>query len=146
MRANGWDEFLSAQKHPIDWALAVVLVLGFLWGLTACAPSDKSSSPAPALSAPGAASTPAVGGWSQAQTDADDVQEAARFAVQAYAVAQHSRTLYKDVVEAQRQVVAGVNFKLKLQLLHNGTPRTAHATVWHPLKGAYQLSDWVWVD
>jgi Cystatin domain len=146
MRANGWDEFLSAQKHPIDWVLAVVLVLGFLWGLTACAPSDQSSSPAPALSAPAAASTPAAGGWSQAESNADDVQEAARFAVQAYAVAQHSRTLYKDVVEAQRQVVAGVNFKLQLQVLHKGAPRTAQATVWHPVHGAYQLSNWVWVD
>ena len=142
---------MFAQKHAIDWALALGLVLGLLCGLTACAPSDKTSgpaaaTPAPALSSPASVSTPAVGGWSQAESNADDVQEAARFAVQAYAVAQHSRTLYKDVVEAQRQVVAGVNFKLKLQVLHNGTPRTAQATVWHPLHGPYQLSDWVWVD
>ena len=142
---------MPAQTHPIDWTLALGLVSSLLWSLTACMPSDKTSGPAPetpvpALSTPAADSTPAVGGWSQEESNADDVQEAARFAVQAYAVAQHSRTLYKEVVEAQRQVVAGVNFKLKLQVLHNGTPRTAQATVWHPLNGPYRLSDWVWVD
>ena len=142
---------MSAQKHPIDWALSVVLVLVFLWGLTACAPSDKSSNPAlagtaPALNASALGLTAPIGGWSQADSNADDVQEAARFAVQAYAVAQHSRTLYKDVAQAQRQVVAGVNYKLQLQVLHIGTPRTAQATVWHPLDGPYQLRDWAWID
>jgi Cystatin domain len=142
---------MAAQTNLIDGTLAAGLVLGLLWGLTACAPSEKTASPAPAstapaLSAPAVDSTPVVGGWSQAESNADDVQEAARFAVQAYAVLHHSRTLYKDVVEAQSQVVAGVNFKLKLQVLHNGAPRTAQATVWHPLHGPYQLSDWVWVD
>jgi hypothetical protein len=43
-------------------------------------------------------------------------------------------------------VVAGVNYKLQLQVLHIGTPRTAQATVWHPLDGPYQLRDWAWID
>jgi hypothetical protein len=142
---------MSSQAQPIDWTLVVGLAAGWVWSLTACAPSEPVSIPtpartAPALSVPAVVLTPSTGGWSQAEFYADDVQEAARFAVQAYAVAQHSRTLYKDVVEAQRQVVLGVNFKLKLQVLHLGTPRTAQATVWQPLHGPYQLSDWVWDD
>jgi hypothetical protein len=96
---------------------------------------------------PPAASSEAIpGGWSRSETNADDVQEAARFAVQAYAVKHHSRTLYKDVVDAHSQVVAGVNFKLKLQVLHNGEARTAQVTVWHQINDQYQLIDWAWVD
>ena len=76
----------------------------------------------------------------------DEVQEAARFAVQTYAVLHRSRTLYKDVLEAQSQVVAGANFSLKLQVLQDKTARTAQATVWRQLNGQYQLSDWRWLD
>ena len=76
----------------------------------------------------------------------DEVQEAARFAVQTYAVLHRSRTLYKDVLEAQSQVVAGTNFSLKLQVRHENSPRTAQATVWRQLNGQYQLSDWRWLD
>ena len=142
---------MPSHAQPINWTLVRGLAAGWVWSLTACAPSEPASIPtpartAPALSTPALVLPPATGGWSQAEFNADDVQEAARFAVQAFAVAQHSRTLYKDVVEAQRQVVSGVNFKLKLQVLHLGTPRTAQATVWRQLHGAYQLSDWVWVD
>jgi hypothetical protein len=87
-----------------------------------------------------------LGGWSKADPFADDVQEAARFAVQTYAVAHRSRTLYKDVLEAQSQVVAGMNFNLKLQVRHENSTRTAQATVWRQLNGQYHLSDWRWLD
>ena len=121
-------------------------------GLAACgARPVESAAPANVMhSAPPtkgpSATLPLPGGWSPVDANAEDVQEAARFAVQAYAVAQRSRTLYKDVLEAQQQVVAGVNFKLTLQVLHLGTPRVAQATVWRRLDGAYQLTDWTWRD
>lgn len=86
------------------------------------------------------------GGWSVQDPLDDDAQEAARFAVQTYAVAERSRVLYKDVIEAQRQVVSGMNFKLTLQVMHDARQRTARVTVWRQLNGSYQLTEWVWLD
>ena len=137
-----------AQLRQQTLVLAMLINFG---GLIACAPKDPAISPASATSQPASspsdmASYPVVGGWSQAEPLADEVQEAARFAVQAYAVFHRSRTLYKDVLEAQSQVVAGTNFSLKLQVRHENSPRTAQATVWRQLNGQYQLSDWRWLD
>ena len=86
------------------------------------------------------------GGGSPIDPWNEQVQEAARFAVQTYAVGQRSRVLYKEVLSAEQQVVAGLNFKLKLQVEHNKTLRTAQITVWRQLSGQYQLTDWVWLD
>ena len=109
-------------------------------GLLAC--SERES-----LSIPSASMNKALpGGGSPIDPWNEQVQEAARFAVQTYAVGQRSRVLYKEVLSAEQQVVAGLNFKLKLQVEHNKTLRTAQITVWRQLSGQYQLTDWVWLD
>ena len=86
------------------------------------------------------------GAWSSTDAWHEEVQEAARFAVQTYAVGQRSRVLYKDVLVAEQQVVAGLNFKLRLQVQHDKTVRRAQVTVWRQLSGQYQLTEWVWLD
>ena len=86
------------------------------------------------------------GAWSPVDAWHEEVQEAARFAVQTYAVGHRSRVLYKDVLNAEQQVVAGLNFKFKLQVQHDKTVRRAQVTVWRQLNGQYQLTDWVWLD
>lgn len=141
---------MLAHTNPTHWSVSLGVV-GVCLSLMACKPSNQVANPTPvhpaaALSPAAPVSSVTAGGWSQADANADDVQEAARFAVQAYAVAQHSRTLYKDVIEVQQQVVAGMNFKLKLQVLHNGQTRNAQVTVWRQLNGQYQLTDWAWSD
>ena len=145
---------MPAPSHFFQCTLVLGMLSSVLGGLTACAPKDQAlipassdSQPAPTPSTPSdTASYPIMGGWSQSDPLADEVQEAARYAVQAYAVLHRSRTLYKDVLEAQSQVVAGMNFSLKLQVRHENSPRTAQATVWRQLNGQYQLSDWRWLD
>ena len=130
--------FMEALTRAGLLALAVLasLCLGACSAKDAPGPSAASTDKNMAL----------PGGWSALDPLSDDAQEAARFAVQTYAVAQRSRVLYKDVIEAQRQVVAGVNFKLSLQVMHDGRKRTARVTVWRQLNGTYQLMDWVWLD
>ena len=93
------------------------------------------------------ATRPAVpGAWGLIDPFNPDVQEAARFAVQTFAVQNKQRVLYKDVIQARQQVVSGLNFELQLKVTLDGTARTAQATVWRQLNGAYSLHSWVWLD
>ena len=109
-------------------------------GLLACGEREP-------LSAPSASVNETMpGAWSPTDAWHEEVQEAARFAVQTYAVGQRSRVLYKDVLAAEQQVVSGLNFKLRLQVLHDKTVRRAQVTVWRQLSGQYQLTEWVWLD
>ena len=87
-----------------------------------------------------------VGAWTQADVFSPDVQEAARFAVQTLAVQNKARVLYKDVIIARQQVVAGLNFELNVQVTWDGTHRTAKATVLRQLDGVYRLQSWDWLD
>lgn len=126
------------MSRPELLALAVFVSLC----LSACNAKDVAVSAGPSVDVNRAL----PGGWSALDPLAEDAQEAARFAVQTYAVAQRSRVLYKDVIEAQVQVVAGMNFKLTLQVMHDARKRTSRVTVWRQLNGTYQLTEWVWLD
>jgi hypothetical protein len=90
---------------------------------------------------------PAVpGAWGPIDAFSPDVQEAARFAVQTFAVQNKQRVLFKDVTQARQQVVAGLNFEFQLSVTLDGTPRTAQAVVWRQLDGVYSLHSWIWLD
>jgi len=85
-----------------------------------------------------------TGAWGAADAYSDEVQEAARFAVQKQAVATRSRLIFKDVQSAQVQVVAGLNFRMKLVVVNDGVSQNAVATVWRNLENQYQLTEWQW--
>ena len=86
-----------------------------------------------------------TGGYAHADPFAAEVQEAARFAVQAQAVDTHSRLIYKDVLTAQTQVVAGQNYLLSLAVIEDGKPRQAQVKVWRQLNNRYVLTQWDWM-
>ena len=86
-----------------------------------------------------------TGAFSPADPFAADVQEAARFAVQAQAVNTHSRLIYKDVLTAQTQVVAGRNFRMTVAVTEDGQPRQAQVKVWRQLNDSYTLTHWDWM-
>ena len=124
--------------------MALKLKVLLCWALVcvgACSPepsaSDRSALPA---------TKPLAGAWAQADVFSPDVQEAARFAVQTFAVQNKARVLYKDVTQARQQVVAGLNYELQLQVTMDGSTRTAKATVWLRLDGSYRLQSWDWLD
>ncbi|WP_350294474.1 cystatin domain-containing protein [Limnohabitans sp. Rim8] len=87
-----------------------------------------------------------AGGWTQADNFNEDVQEAARFAVQKQAVLTQSRLIYKDVLSAQTQIIAGLNFQLKVSVTEQDLPRYARVTVWRNLQNQYSLTQWVWTN
>jgi hypothetical protein len=113
--------------------------------LLACSPEKTEGLPAPQASSTVSAE-PVAGAWALADAFSPDVQEAARFAVQTYAVQNKARVLYKDVTQARQQVVAGLNFELHIQVSLDGASRKVSAKIWRQPDGAYRLQAWAWLD
>jgi hypothetical protein len=89
------------------------------------------------------------GGWGTAAASSKEVQDAAAFAVAAQAKAEGNSKGGKPlelvkVVEATQQVVAGMNYKLRLNVKQDGMERSAEAVVYRKLSGAYELTSWTW--
>jgi hypothetical protein len=94
-----------------------------------------------------------AGGYSNASVTQKDVEEAAAFALTAKArelakkKGQKSRLELVRVLAAQTQVVAGINYRLRLEVKVNGAAKEAEAVVWHqPWKktAPWQLTSWKW--
>lgn len=85
-----------------------------------------------------------AGAWAPADAFSPEVQEAARFAVQTFAVQNKVRVLYQEVTRANQQVVAGLNFELQLLVTLDGTKRSVLVKVWRQPDSSYRLESWVW--
>ena len=109
--------------------------------MAACSPEKPA-----AVSAPLSEAAPVAGPWATADAFSPEVQEAARFAVQTFAVQNKARVLYKDVTQARQQVVAGLNFELQLLVTLDGASRSVSATVWRQPDGSYRLQAWEWLE
>ena len=109
--------------------------------IAACSPEKPA-----AVSAPLSEAAPVAGPWATADAFSPEVQEAARFAVQTFAVQNKARVLYKDVTQARQQVVAGLNFELQLLVTLDGASRSVSATVWRQPDGSYRLQAWEWLE
>jgi hypothetical protein len=115
--------------------------------LLACSPDKPQWWPATPASSVTMVSAEAVAqAWALADAFSPDVQEAARFAVQTFAVQNKARVLYKDVTQARQQVVAGLQFELDLQVTLEGAKRHAKVIVWRQPDGVYELQSWAWQD
>ena len=79
---------------------------------------------------------PLPGGFSQAATTDAEVLKAAQFAVKAH----DAKLTLQSVNAAEQQVVAGINYKLKLT---TSDGRNADAVVWRKLDGSYELTSWL---
>ena len=92
---------------------------------------------------------PMPGGYTTAAVTSNDVIQAAAFAIKAQekASGKTSRMELVKILEAERQVVAGVNYRLKLNVKLNGKGKTAEAVVWWQAwrkPDPYQLMSWNW--
>jgi hypothetical protein len=120
------------------------LLLMSLGSLMACSPPPPSASPPTAPSQTRDSLAVQAGGWTETDPFSQDVQEAARFAVQRHAIHTHSRLIYKDVKAAQTQVVEGQNFQMHVTVFEQGLSRSAAVTVWKNLQNQYTLTHWQW--
>ena len=82
------------------------------------------------------------GGFSAvAATDAEALA-AAKFAV----AARDAKLQFQTIETAERQVVAGLNYRLTLRVSDAGKARRADAVVWRKLDGTHELTSWNWLD
>lgn len=87
------------------------------------------------------------GGWYDAKVDDPEVVAAAKFAVKK-TQAEHKKLTMDRIAGAAKQVVAGMNYWVDLELTDRagGKPvrRKAEAVVYQDLDGKYSLTSWKW--
>ena len=92
--------------------------------------------------------TPVVGGYSTAEVTDAEVISSANFAIKAQAKKQKAKIKLVAVSRAEKQIVAGTNYRLCLQveMLENdkktAVPQTVQVIVFRSLKQKYELKSW----
>ena len=85
-----------------------------------------------------------MGGWSNVSTTNAHVIVAAQNAVDAQAKLAQEKLALAAIVDAQQQVVAGMNYKMTVSVDRAGTNVLAAAVVWAKLDGTYETTKWEW--
>jgi hypothetical protein len=95
------------------------------------------------LLAPGCtrAQPPLPGGFSEVKPD-EVTLAAANFSVGEISKKLNEPLALKGIVSAERQVVAGLNYRLELDLTKNNQPYRVRAIVWRRLDGIMELTSW----
>jgi hypothetical protein len=80
-----------------------------------------------------------VGSYNAAPTD-DDVRAAADAAVRS--AFPDGKAALVRIEKAERQVVAGLNYRMTLVVRHNNVERTYATVVWRKLDGTHDVASW----
>jgi Aspartic acid proteinase inhibitor len=89
-------------------------------------------------------STGLPGGYAPAKLT-EDVKAAADFAVHEEAKREGVDLKLVSISKAEKQIVAGVNFRLALAVNRSVSTRVAKAVVFRDLKSGYSLTSWEWL-
>lgn len=92
------------------------------------------------------APTPPMPGSYQAAEVNDEVREVARFAVREARQQTGGKLKLLKVLGCERQVVAGMHYRLRLKVRRAGEPALASALVFAALDGSRTLVSWQWDD
>jgi len=76
----------------------------------------------------------------------DDIKAAAEFAVQQQAKRDAVVLNLSDISKTERQIVAGVNYRLDVVVKGSGSARKARVVVFKDLKSHYKLTSWEWLN
>ncbi|MFZ9478397.1 MAG: hypothetical protein ACO29T_05775 [Steroidobacteraceae bacterium] len=94
---------------------------------------------------PGVAPAPPMPGSYQATTRiGPEKREAANVAVRERAFKERATLRLVAIERVDRQVVAGLNYRLRLRVELGGQPRVAEAVVYRNLQGQHALTSWQW--
>ncbi len=87
-----------------------------------------------------------VGGYAEASATNTEVVAAAQFSVKALAAMPERMPVITlvEILFASQQVVAGMNYRLRLKVKVDGKDRDVEVVVWRKLDGEYQLTSRVW--
>jgi Aspartic acid proteinase inhibitor len=77
--------------------------------------------------------------------DQDEVREAAAFAVKQEGAKGEVAIVLKAIVDSQKQIVAGTNYRLVLLVEKDGEKKQARTTVFRGLDQHYELKQWEWM-
>jgi len=115
--------------------------MGVTWLLLA-----MTSAAGMASGALGAAPAPPMPGAYQLATSiGPDERAAATVAIRERALQERKALRLVAIERVDRQVVAGLNFRLRLRVELGGQLRTAEAVVYRNLQGQHQLTSWQWL-
>lgn len=98
-----------------------------------------------AITAGDVPSTGLPGGYAPAKLT-EDVKGAAAFAVREEAKREGVEFKLVSISKAEKQIVAGVNFRLALAVKRSGLTRVANVVVFRDLKSRYSLTSWQWLS
>jgi hypothetical protein len=87
-----------------------------------------------------------VGGYKPAAANDPEVTAAARFAVAARGKSENAVITLNSVLAAERQTVAGANYRLCLEVEVEGATQNVRAVVFKSLQKQYQLKSWEEAD
>jgi cystatin-C len=85
-----------------------------------------------------------AGGYGPVDTKDPQVRAAARYAVAVENKKIKSGVIFRLLVKAEQQVVAGMNYKVCLKVKNGKRIRYATAVVYRDLKGKRSLTSWEW--
>lgn len=86
------------------------------------------------------------GGYQRVELNKPEVKAAADFAVQEQAKREDSALQLKAIVEAEEQVVAGMNYRLTLTVAKGDQTQKANAEIFRALDSHYELKSWEWLS
>jgi hypothetical protein len=95
---------------------------------------------------PSQAAEQIVGGYSETSVTNAEVVAVAQFAVKAQAATSEQKIVITlvELLSARQQVVAGMNYRLRLKVKVDGKVKEAEAVVWRKLSGEHELTSWTW--
>ncbi|MEP7071913.1 MAG: cystatin domain-containing protein [Verrucomicrobiota bacterium] len=75
-----------------------------------------------------------------------EIQAAASFAVAQESKTEGGKLELTKVVQSSQQVVAGMNYQLRMQVLRQGKEVMAEAIVFRGLDSHFELKSWRWLE
>ncbi len=95
---------------------------------------------------PSGAAEQLCGGYSEASVTNAEVVAAAQFAVKTQSALpeQKAAITVVEIRSAQRQIVAGMNYRMRLKVKVAGLEKEGDAVVWRKLSGEQALTSWEW--
>lgn len=91
------------------------------------------------------AESPLAGGYAQTQPTSKEAKLAAEFAVKHQATTTGQALKLEKIVQSEEQVVAGMNYRMTLQVKDGSTPRLAQVVVYRSLAPQWVLTSWDWI-
>src|ERR1043165_5102587 len=114
------------KKYVLRMLAVAMLVLGGLVKMAAAQPE------------------PVAGGYSNAKTSDRSVRRAASVAVSTHAKRAHHAVTLVKILKAEKQVVAGMNYRMCLSVRRGrrGHVHTASVVVYEPIRKPMRLTSW----